>query len=195
MSSVEDILDEIDLEESEASQEKRPPKKKRKVEKQKKKKSKEEVEAIVVEERTDEDEIRRKELKIILLKNPGLTIDDVDEIDARIAKMSNEEIKMSLESLKMKIHLKSPMSDSENLVDLMGLLIARFYKNGNFVHRLSKDTALLAAVDQYVPNLADYISGPLQILVRVAGHITDEQFQQNNFGPNIVSTDEVVGGK
>ncbi len=191
MSSVDDILDEVDLDESQSEEGKKPPKKKRRTEgkkKRKEKKSEEEEEekgqrTQIGEERTEEDEIRRKELKIILLKNPGLDIADVDLIDQQIAKMSNVEIKATLESLKMKIHLKSPISDSENIVGLIGLLLARMYKSGNIIKRIQADTALLAAVDQYAPNLADYISGPLQILVRLAGHITDEQFHQNNFSP------------
>lgn len=197
MSEVDDILNEDGSFSDEEVLE--PPQKKRRVDFQKptKKvdpKEKEEIEAeeetfgefgLSTKEEHDLDQLRRKELKLILLKHPKLEMKEVMELTERIANMSPEEVAVTLESAKIEIGLKSPMSSAISFVSMVGLLLGRYFKSPVLHQRIMSDTQLLVAVDNFMPTIGEGILGPLQAAVRTLGHITDIQFEQNNFGPGV----------
>ncbi len=181
---MDEVLDEVDqYSENDESEELPPPKKKRRIEKEKKSKRKEKEEEPIEKEVDEQDLLKRKELKIIMLKNPTVDTSKIEKIGDDINRMSKEEVSATLEAMKLQIGLQSPISASQNMVHLGASLIQRWYGSKGLSKRIREDTQLLAAVDQYVPNLADYIVGPLQIVTRLVGHVTDEQYEQNNYGP------------
>lgn len=195
MSEVDDILNEDGSFSDEETME--PPQKKRRVLVQTQNKKidpKEEVNeeedtfgefSLATKELHELDQMRRKELKLILLKHPKLEMKEIMELTDRIANMSPEEVEVTLESAKIEIGLKSPMSSAISFVSMVGLLFGRYFKSPELHTRIMTDTQLLVAVDNFMPTVGEGILGPLQAAVRLLGHVTDIQFEQNNFGPGI----------
>jgi len=196
MDQPEDSIDEAlqqaeDLEDSESDTEPSPPpKKKRKLDKDrsksKKTKKRQEDESNIDVEFTQEDiaadSVRRKELRKIKMKHPNLDISHVLKTTEEIASMSPEEVIHVLESSKITIGLRKPLAEAENIVGLMALMAQRWFKTGGDLYsRFMSDTELIAAVDEFTPRLSEEITGPMGILVRAAGHISDSAYRQNNF--------------
>lgn len=196
MAEPEDSIDEAlqqaeDLEDSESSEEPSPPpKKKRKLDKDraksKRSKRKEVEESNIDVEFTPEDlaadSVRRKELRKIKMKHPDLDISHVLKTTEEIASMTPEEVINVLESSKVTIGLRKPLAEAENIVGLMALVAQRYFKTGGDLYsRFMSDTELIAAVDEFTPRLSEEITGPMGILVRAAGHISDSSYRQNNF--------------
>ena len=200
----ESLQEANDLQSEEGSEEEPstpPPKKKRrlndkekskKAEKQKKKKKKHRGDS---EEDDDEDSetraamiaqdsMRRKELKKMMLKYPGLNITEVLKLSAQVDSMSPEEVSSYLECSKIQMGMQKPLASAESIVGLMGMVAQRYFpKGGNMYSRFMSDQQLIAAVDEYGPSFGDDITNPLQILVRACGHISDAVFEQSNFSP------------
>lgn len=201
MSAVDDILNEDGSFSDEIEEER--PKKKRRLESPPKKKQEESEEEdeeevvgfgsvpMVTKEDFEKDKQRRQELKIILLKHPKLEMREVMELTDRIANMTPDEVIVTLESAKIEIGLKSPMANAISIVSMAGLLLGRYLKSPDLHHRLLNDTEMIVAVDNFLPAIGESITGPLQAAVRLMGHVTDCQFEQNNFGglkSNVIST-------
>lgn len=176
-----------------------PPKKKRKlndngkskkVNKPKKKKKKPREDSEEEDEYDSEmtatinaqDSMRRKELKKMLLKYPGLDITGVLKLSAQVDAMSPEEVASYLECSKIQMGMRKPLASAESIVGLMGMIAQRYFpKGGNMYSRFMGDQQLIAAVDEFGPSFGDDITNPLQILVRTCGHISDAVFDQSNF--------------
>lgn len=174
-----------------------PPKKKRKLNdngkskkvakpKKKKKKPREDSEEEDDSEMTAtmnaQDSMRRKELKKMMLKYPGLNITEVLKLSAQVDAMSPEEVASYLECSKIQMGMQKPLASAESIVGLMGMIAQRYFpKGGNMYSRFMSDQQLIAAVDEYGPSFGDDITNPLQIIVRACGHISDAVFDQSNF--------------
>jgi len=141
-----------------------------------------------------DEKLLRKELKMILLKNPKIKLDEQLQMDDYINSLDISEIKVHLENAKIEIGLKSPINTAEELIGMVGIFLQRYYNNTTLHHRLINDTTLIAAVEQWVPLANDYLSVPLQIFHRVVGHVTDVHFNQSNFSASterIPRSDEI----
>lgn len=195
--TVDELLEEANnLPSQESSSEDvRPPKKKRKIDgdgksksKKKKKKSKKSSSSedgydvqMNAEEQTADSQ-RRKELKILMLKHPNLNISKVLEIATKVAQMSSEDVATYLESSKIEMGLQRPLANAENIVGLMAMIAQRYVCNSpDLFCRFIEDTQLVAAVDEFAPSLGETITGPLSILVRACGHMSDAHFGQTHF--------------
>lgn len=150
--------------------------------KRKRNEEKEEEEAILEIEPPDPKLITaRSELKLLLLKYPDTNIDRITKIEKELAVKSFEEVQQHIENVRIEIGLKSPTHDSENIVGLVGLFLQKYMGDYTIHQRLLNDELLLAAVEQCRPTLNHYFNTPLQVIHRVAGHISDVKFDQNNF--------------
>lgn len=199
---LDEFLQEADHLESEEDSEEAPsppPKKKRKLnnekskKKDKKKKNKEKRE-VYEEDDNDEnneekdsrianDSMRRKELKRMMLKYPGLNIEAILKLSSQVDEMDPKDVITHLECSKIQMGMQKPLASAESIVGLMGMAAQRYFpKSGNLYSRFMSDQQLIAAVDEYGPSLGDDITNPLQILVRACGHISDAVFEQSNFG-------------
>jgi hypothetical protein len=195
--------DDIESEEDSEGEASPPPKKKRRLNKEKEKtltkkkdKKKKKSKQASLEEEEDEaaeafnseqiakDSMRRKELKKMMLKYPGLNITEVLKLSAQVDSMSPEEVTSYLECSKIQMGMQKPLATAESIVGLMGMVAQRWFpKGGNMYSRFMNDQQLIAAVDEYGPSLGDDITNPLQILVRACGHVSDAVFEQSNFSP------------
>lgn len=204
--TVDEVLAQADLMESQEEEDDGPPSKKRKlnkdgkskktkgVEKEKSKKRKKkkkesssssssssEVVELTPEQQTEEN-LSRKQLKLLLLKNPNLNVGEIMKTSERVNSMPIEEVKSYLEAAKIEMGLKKPLAVAENCVGLMALAVQRYLKTApDLYRRLMQDTQLIAAVDEFAPNFGDSVNNPLQILVRLFGHISDVHYGQSHF--------------
>lgn len=199
---VDEVLAQAELLESD-EEESSPPKKKRKTNKdgsskktkgdkeerskkrkKKKKESSSDEESIEVELTPEEQtaqNIQRKELKNLLLKHPDLQVKGTMETCAKVEKMPIQEVTSFLEAAKLEMGLKNPLAVAENAVGLIGLTLERWLQKRGLYRRLMQDPQLIAAVDEFAPNFGDNINNPLQIFVRVFGHVSDAHFGQTHF--------------
>lgn len=198
---VDDVLAQAELLDSD-EEELPPPKKKRKVNKdgkskktkggdqertkkrKKKKESSSEEESIEVELTPEEQtaqNISRKELKSLLLKQPDLQVKNTMEICSKVESMPIKEVTSFLEAAKLEMGLKNPLAVAENCVGLVGLTLERWFQKSGLYRRLMQDQQLIAAMDEFAPNFGDNINSPLQVLVRVFGHVSDAHYGQTHF--------------
>lgn len=202
--SIDQVLAQADLLESQEEEDEGPPSKKRKInkdgkskktkggekEKSKKRKKKKEAssssssveEVELTPEQQTEENLSRKQLKLLLLKNPNLNVGEIMKTSERVNSMPIEEVKSYLEAAKIEMGLKKPLAVAENCVGLIALGIQRYLKNApDLYRRLMQDTQLIAAVDEFAPNFGDSVNNPLQILVRLFGHVSDVHYGQSHF--------------
>lgn len=134
--------------------------------------------------------LSRKQLKILLLKNPNLNVAEVMKTSERVNSMPIEEVNSFLEAAKMEMGLKKPLAVAENCVGLIALAIQRYMKSApDLYRRLMQDHQLIAAVDEFAPNFGDTVNNPLQILVRLFGHVSDVHYGQSHFSTIPPSTE------
>lgn len=133
----------------------------------------------------DDFEIARKELKMIMLKNPNIDIEHVMRIHNEIMGLDQEELTTFLENAKIEIGLKNPNQNSHNIIALISLGLQRLTGNSSFYKRMMNDSTLIASLEHYFPDPSSYLSVPFQIVARVAGHLSDVTFNQNNFSPDL----------
>lgn len=194
--SVDDLIQQAEEMESENEEEDSsdapPPKKKRKLDakgRSKSKKSKkhapepiEDVEVALTDEEIALDSVRRKELRKIKLMHPSLDISQVYQVTEEINAMTPQDVVNILESSKVTLGLQRPLAEAENVVGLMALAAQRYFPDCRDLYsRFISDSELIAAVDEFVPRMNEQITGPLGILRRAAGHISDSSSGQNNF--------------
>lgn len=186
---MEDIIDEAAQSDSEREDEflKPPPKKKRKISKKKKKILIEEEETPTEAspesvERTEEEKLQRKELELLLLKNPTIDVSKVLDISSKVEKMTPEQVKIFLDAANTQLDLQCPFSSAENLITLGSLALQRLLGDNTLYSRCSSDTRLIAAVNSLVPSFSNYVGVRLEVLGRVATHVWDGKYNvtENN---------------
>lgn len=154
------------------------PKKKSK----KSKKDKEEEEEIPQQEEVFDEKVeaKRKELKILMLNYPGVQVDKILEIQALISKMGNKEVVHYLDNFKIAVGLQSPMETPENVVGMIGIILQKYLDDPKIHGALINDVKLISSIEQIVPSLGDWLNIPLQVVHRIACHISNSKYGENS---------------
>ena len=123
-----------------------------------------------------QDETLRRELKMLLLKNPQIDIKSTCEVDQQIDSMSIDQVRKIIENAKIEIGLLSPVNTAEEFLGTVGLILQKLTGNLTIHDRLVNDCTLISSIQQWIPLSVEKLSVPLQIFHRLVGHMTDIHF-------------------
>lgn len=124
------------------------------------------------------DELRRKELKRLVMKYPDVSLDKTREVDERIKAMTSEQVKEDLNNLKIEIGAQQPGETALSIVGFVGLMIQKYTGDKTVYERFTNDHELVSAVDQICPSIDDYLTVPLKIAHRVGAHLSSVAFDE-----------------
>ena len=125
----------------------------------------------------------KRELKFLLSKYPTLQLDDVMKAHRDVSQLSIEELGVMIENIKIKVGLQTPNNNALSILAAISYLFERVYGKTDIYERMSHDSSLVLCIDDYCPDPTGTLGQPLQIIAKVASHITNTFFftpTQNN---------------
>lgn len=124
-------------------------------------------------------------LKPLIAKYPDIDTSRTERIDLELAQLSTEELKKKLQNIQLEIGLLAPNQQAKATVGLASRMIENLYGKRGLYDRLMADDELLTCIQSYLPLEQDWMTVPMVIGHRLAGHVSDMHYSQNNFGPPI----------
>lgn len=124
----------------------------------------------------EEQELKKTELKMILLKHPNLDVSKQMQLATEINNMDAEQLNSYYEAAKLQVDLESPTHSAENLTILVGQILHGYTKDPGLYQRITNDTRLITAIDSILPSFGSRITIPLEIVARITKHIMDSKY-------------------
>lgn len=125
-----------------------------------------------------EHEIAKKELRNLHLRFPDIDVTQIAELRNKISQMTHDEVKTTIEDIKSTINQKS--NTSEHALGTLALILSKISGEPKLYDKIMKDDEILAAAEYLCPSLEEYLSAPLQLVHKIAHHVSDLKFNKDN---------------
>jgi hypothetical protein len=127
-----------------------------------------------------------RQLKGLLIRNPGVSTTKGCEVDARLSGLTVDQLEKLLENIKIELNMIHPNESSKSALTAVGVVTENYLNlRGQLVEPLIHDEEMLAALEDLMPNVYDYVSGPIKIVTRFYKHVTEaiERVQKGEASP------------
>ena len=92
--------------------------------------------------------------------------------------MTHEDVKTTIEDIKSTINQKT--NTSEHALGTVAIILSKLTGEPKLYDKIMKDDEILAAAEYLCPALEEYLSAPLQLVHKLAHHVSDLKFNKNN---------------
>jgi len=127
---------------------------------------------------SSEHEIAKKELRNLHLRFPDIDVSQIAELRNKISQMTHDEVKTTIEDIKSTINQKT--NTSEHALGTIALILSKISGEPKLYDKIMKDDEILAAAEYLCPALEEYLSAPLQLVHKIAHHVSDLKFNKDN---------------
>lgn len=94
----------------------------------------------------------RKEIRLLVLRNPQLKPFEESELDKKLKAQSKEELETILENIKTDLGLVKPCVAGNTLTMMIGQVFERIFGMHGFSQQLLKNSEFIVSMDSFVPN-------------------------------------------